>query len=153
MKLKNIFFLLLCMTCSLGFVSCDDDDDPAPTHTDASCLVEGTFMGNLVDEKGVEKATDVVITLTRVDDETIQAVDLRCQSTTLKMNQTIRLNVAKAGENRYMLSSGAASVTTKCSAVIDNDVIVFYATMTSSYVIKSTAAAKMKTMTCTKVTE
>ena len=69
MKLKNIFFLLLCMTCSLGFVSCDDDDDNPSVHTNAAPLVVGTYTGDLVDEKGNQQATDVKITLSLVRGE------------------------------------------------------------------------------------
>ena len=151
MKLKNIFFLLLCMTCSLGFVSCDDDDDNPNTHTNAAPLVVGTYTGDLVDEKGNQKATDVKITLSLVEAEGVQAVTLHCTSTTLQMDQEAVFNVAKAGENRYLLSTASTGAASKSQGVIENDQLTFYANMTTKYKFSLAVAAKQKKMTCSKI--
>jgi len=149
MKLKNIFFLMLCLLLPLGFVSCSDDDDPV-THTDASYLVDGTYQGNIVDVNGVERATDVVVTIERLDKEDVQAVSVHLVSASLSMDQTAVLNVGKAGNDRYIFTAGTTSVAAKSGGFLEGDLLTLYFTMTSKFKISTASAAKMYTFTCTK---
>ena len=90
---------------SLTFAACDDDDEPV-TRTDASVLVGGTFQGSIYDEDGNEKASDVVVSISKFEAENTQALTVKIASATLKMDQEAVFNVAKAGENRYTFGNG-----------------------------------------------
>lgn len=156
MKLNNIFYLMLCMLFTVSFTACSDDDDNTETHTDASYLVNGTFQGNVVDVNGLERATDVVVTIERFDAETAQASTIRITSVSLDMDQTATFNVAKAGDNRYTFASGSTSTATgsairSSGGVLDGDVLTLYLTLNSKFKFSTATAAKMYTFTCTKV--
>lgn len=144
------------MLFTVSFTACSDDDDNNETHTDASYLVNGTFQGNVVDVNGLERATDVVVTIDRFDSETAQASTVHITSVSLDMDQTAIFNVAKAGDNRYTFSSGSVSTTTgsatrNSGGVLDGDVLTLYLTLNSKFKFSTATAAKMYTFTCTKV--
>lgn len=158
MKLKNIFYLILCVLFATNLTACSDDDDTSVTNTDASYLVNGTFTGNVVDVNGDERATDVVVTIERVDDATIQASTIHVTSTSLNMDQTAIFNVAKAGDNRYTFASGSTSTSTgsaikNSGGILDGDVLTLYLTLNSSFKFSTASAAKRYTFTCTKVAD
>lgn len=152
MKSKNIIFLMLCLLLPLGFVSCNDDDDDPITRTDASQLVSGIFEGNIVDASGVERATDVVVTIDRIDNDEIQAVSVHLTSASLNMDQTAVFNVGKAGNDRYVFAAGTTSVTAKSGGYLEGGNLTLYITMTSKFKISTASAAKMYTFSCTKTT-
>lgn len=105
MKLKSILYVLM-MGVLMTFASCSDDDKPTSTHTDASKLVEGTFKGIIVDPK-TEKTfcDDAVISFTRIDADTIQAVTLHLTSVAKNLDLEAVVNPAKAG-NSFSFSCG-----------------------------------------------
>lgn len=113
MKLKYILTAVLgiAITCMLG--ACGDDD--APARTDASKLVVGTYNGNIVlDEDGSVAATDAVVTLSHLEVEKTQAVELNVKSTSMALNFTGVLNVSKA--NDYYLLTSASTDTKRGSS-------------------------------------
>lgn len=150
MKLKSILFLMLGFLLPLSFVSCDDDDDPQP-RTDASQLVSGTFNGVMYDADGNEKASDVVVTLTKFDAENVQALTMQITSNSLSMDNKDVFNVAKAGNERYTLSNGSAGASRNTGAVIEGNDATIYTTLNSKYKFNATSSAKRYTIKCTKV--
>ena len=152
MKLKSILFLMLGVLFSLGFVSCSDDDVPE-THTDASVLVGGTFTGSICDSKGVEKATDVVVTISKYEEENTQAIKVKLVSASLKMETEDIFNVAKAGNDRYTFGSGSASAPKNTGGVIEGNKVTVYASLNSKYKFNSASAGKLYTINAVKVSE
>lgn len=152
MKLKSILFLMLGFLCSLSFVACDDDDDPA-VHTDASVLVNGTFSGSIYDASGNEKASDVVVTVTKLEEENTQAVTVKIVSPTLTMDQEAVFNVAKAGNDRYTFGNGSAAAARNTGGVIEGNNITIYTTLSSKYKFNATASAKAYTIKGSKSAE
>ena len=158
MKLKNIFFIMLCMLTAVGFVSCDDDDDVTSTHTDASLLVNGTFKGTIVDKDGVVKAEDVEVTLTRFEGENVQATTFHLTAPSISMDQTAVFNVACAGDNRYTFSSGSVVTATgeairNSGAILEGDELTVMVTMNSKYKFSTASAAKPYTIKAVKVAQ
>ena len=142
---------------SLSFVGCDDDDDPV-THTDASTLVNGTFNGSIYDVDGNEKASDVVVTVSKFEAESTQAITVKIVSATLKMNQEAVFNVAKAGNDRYTFSSsapatGPAAAARNTGGVIEGNNLTIYTTLSSKFKFNATTSAKRYTIICTKSAE
>ncbi len=152
MKLKSILFLILGLFCSLSFVACDDDDDPE-THTNASLLVNGTFKGSIYDASDVEKASDVVVTISKFDAENTQALTVKIVSATLGMDQEGVFNVAKAGEDRYTFSSGSSAAVRNTGGVVEGNNLTIYTTLSSKYKFNATSSAKSYTIKCTKAVE
>lgn len=152
MKLKSILFLMLGVLFSLSFVACDDDDDPV-THTDASILVNGTFNGSIYDVDGNEKASDVVVTVSKFEAESTQAITVKIVSATLKMDQEAVFNVAKAGNDRYTFSNGSAAAARNTGGVIEGSNLTIYTTLSSKFKFNATTSAKRYTIICTKSAE
>lgn len=143
---------MLGLFCSLSFVACDDDDDPV-THTDASTLVGGTFTGSIVDADGNEKASDVVVTVSKFEAENTQAITVKIVSATLSMDQEGVFNVAKAGNDRYTFGNGSAAAARNTGGVIEGNQITIYTTLSSKYKFNATSSAKRYVITCTKTAE
>ena len=135
---------------SLTFAACDDDDDPV-THTDASVLVGGTFNGSMFDEDGNEKASDVVVTISKFEAENTQAVKIA--SATLKMDQEAVFNVAKAGENRYTFGNGSAAAARNTGGVIEGNDLTVYTSLSSKFKFNATSSAKRYTIKAVKAGE
>lgn len=152
MKLKSILFLMLGLFCSLSFVACDDDDDPV-THTDASVLVNGTFNGSIYDADGNEKASDVVVTVSKFEEENTQAITVKIVSASLSMDQEAVFNVAKAGTDRYTFGNGSAAAARNTGGVIEGNNITVYTTLSSKYKFNATSSAKRYTITAVKTAE
>ena len=149
MKMKKIF-LMLCLALPLGFVSCGDDDE-ANTHTDASPLVAGTYMGTMENADGQVVASDVIVTITKNETANVQSVNMTLKSAALNMDQTGIFNVAKAGNNRYTFGSGSIATTAGSAikysgGVLEGISLTFYVTMSSSYKFSVATAAKRYTM-------
>ena len=130
---------------SLTFAACDDDDDPV-THTDASVLVGGTFNGSMFDEDGNEKASDVVVTISKFEAENTQAI-------TVKMDQEAVFNVAKAGENRYTFGNGSAAAARNTGGVIEGNDLTVYTSLSSKFKFNATSSAKRYTIKAVKAGE
>ena len=152
MKLKSILFLMLGVLFSLTFAACDDDDDPV-THTDASVLVGGTFNGSMFDEDGNEKASDVVVTISKFEAENTQAITVKIASATLKMDQEAVFNVAKAGENRYTFGNGSAAAARNTGGVIEGNDFTVYTSLSSKFKFNATSSAKRYTIKAVKAGE
>lgn len=104
MKLKSILYLLMAGVF-FAFASCSDDDEPV-TRTDASKLVSGTFKGTIVNPSTEAVfCDDAVISLTRIDVDTLQAMTLHLVSDSKNLDLNAIVNPAKAGEN-FSFSSG-----------------------------------------------
>jgi hypothetical protein len=107
-KAKNILSFLM-VALIVSFTSCDEEIERNSTHTDASALVGGTYMGTLSFES--DTYNNVTITLTKMNSETIQAVDLNIQGASFVytgasgLNLDATVNVARANET-YAFSSG-----------------------------------------------
>lgn len=149
MKLKSILFLMLGFLLPLSFASCDDDDEPA-THTDASTLVDGTFYGTMYDADDNEKATDVVVTVSKFEAENTQAVTVQIVSASLSMDNTDVFNIAKAGENRYTFANASAAAARNTGGVVEGNSITIYTTLNSKYKFNATSSAKKYTIKCAK---
>lgn len=135
---------------SLTFAACDDDDDPV-TRTDASVLVGGTFQGSIYD--GNEKASDVVVTISKFEAENTQAITVKIASATLKMDQEAVFNVAKAGENRYTFGNGSAAAARNTGGVIEGNDLTVYTTLSSKFKFNATSSAKRYTIKAVKAGE
>lgn len=104
MKLKSILYVLM-MGVVFAFASCSDDDEPA-TRTDVTKAVEGTFQGTIVNPKTEAVfCDDAVISFTRIDADTIQAVTLHLTSVAKNLDLEAVVNPAKAGDS-FSFSSG-----------------------------------------------
>lgn len=136
---------------SLTFAACDDDDDPV-TRTDASVLVGGTFQGSIYDEDGNEKASDVVVSISKFEAENTQALTVKIASATLKMDQEAVFNVAKAGENRYTFGNGSAAAR-NTGGVIEGNSLTVYTTLSSKFKFNATSSAKRYTIKAVKAGE
>lgn len=105
--MKSIKSLILVVVIIIPFIfaSCNNDEIiRESTHTDASKLAEGVFSGTLTD--GKTEYTDVVITLTKIANDSIQAVSANVASVSFaNLDVTGYLNVANAN-GVYYLSSG-----------------------------------------------
>lgn len=143
---------MLGLFCSLSFVACDDDDEPE-THTDASVLVSGTFTGSIYDASGVEKASDVVVTISKFEAEDTQALTVKIVSATLSMDQQDVFNVAKAGNDRYTFSSGASTASRNTGGVVEGNNLTIYTTLSSKFKFNATSSAKSYTIKSTKAAE
>lgn len=156
MKLKRLSYMVLGVALSLGLASCNDDDfELSSTHTDASSLVGGTYQGEMVNENGETIASDVVVTIAKINDASIQAVTVTFAAPSVNMDMEANFNVAKAGENKYNLSNSRNSTTVgeatrNCAGVIENNNLTFYLTLNSKYKFSTATAAKSYTMRLTK---
>jgi len=105
MKSIKSLVLIAAITIPYLFTSCTDDEIiRESTHADASLLAEGTFLGTLSD--GTIDYTDAIVTLTRIVNDSIQAVYANVKSTSFaNLDVTGKLNVANAN-GVYNLSSG-----------------------------------------------
>lgn len=143
---------MLCIMLPLGLASCSDDDDES-THTDASYLVGGTYTGTMYDANDAVKASDITVTVSRVDADTIQAITVKFTSTALNMSNESVFNVAKAGADRYTFSTGASGTTRNTGGVIEGNKITIYTTLSSRYKFNATTSAKRYTIIADKVSE
>lgn len=157
MKLKRLSYMILGVALSLGLASCNNDDafEPSSAHTDASALVGGTYQGQMVNEDGEAIASDVVVTLGKINEANTQAVNAKFAAPSVSMDMEANFNVAKAGENRYTLSNGRSSTTVgeatrNCAGIIENNNLTFYLTLNSKYKFSTATAAKSYTMELTK---
>ena len=137
---------------SLTFAACDDDDEPV-TRTDASVLVGGIFQGSIYDEEGNEKASDVVVSISKFEAENTQALTVKITSATLKMDQEAVFNVAKAGENRYTFGNGSAAAARNTGGVIEGNSLTVYTTLSSKFKFNATSSAKRYTIKAVKAGE
>lgn len=120
--MKRIYSLILIsLFCSLFiFNACNEDEIiRESTHTDASLLAEGSFRGTLTD--GETTYSDVVVTLTKIADNTIQAVNANVKSESFaQLDVTGKLNVANAN-GVYYLSSGLSDTQKMAGKINGND--------------------------------
>ena len=148
MKALKIIASAFCAVIMMGMVACHTSNEPTSTHTDASRLVSGEFNGLARNADGDTIATDVQVSITRVEADTIQAVTVHIQSATMNnMDQTGIFNVAKAGENRYLMGSGTSSTATGSSTflsslVLDGDHLTMDLTLNSKFTFSTASAAK-----------
>ena len=105
MKSIKLLILLVAITIPFLIASCNNDEIiRESTHTDASLLAEGVFTGTLTDGKA--EYSDVVVTLTKIANDSIQAVSANVASASFaNLDVTGKLNVANAN-GIYYLSSG-----------------------------------------------
>jgi PBP1b-binding outer membrane lipoprotein LpoB len=117
--MKSIKSLIWIATIAMLFASCNNDEIiRESTHTDASILAEGVFSGTLSD--GQTEYTDVIVTLTKIANDSIQAVSANVASVSFaNLDVTGYLNVANAN-GVYYLSSGL-SETQKMTGKIDGN--------------------------------
>ena len=91
------------------------------THTDASALVVGSYSGTLSFEDVAY--TDVVITFTKIDVDSVQAVTVHIQSTSFNnLDVTGNANVALANDE-YLFSSGVSTTQKMCGRLTDNSLV------------------------------
>lgn len=119
MNCIKILILLISLCLPALFIACNEDEIiRESTHTDASVPAQGTFTGSLTD--GETTYNDVVVTLTKIADNSIQAVYANIQSESFaRLDVTGKLNVANAN-GVYYLSSGLSD-TQKMAGKIDGN--------------------------------
>ncbi len=157
MKLKNIAYIAMMMLAPIALASCSDDDEPS-THTDASQNVGGTFSGYVVNADNETIASDVVVTISKLESSNTQAVNIQIQSETLGMDQTGAFNVAKAGNDRYLFASGGVDGKTtgnndKSAGVLENNSLSLYLVLNKTYKFTTASAGKQYNFYCTKTGE
>ncbi|MGD9994819.1 MAG: hypothetical protein AB7S69_16085 [Salinivirgaceae bacterium] len=125
-KAKNILGFLM-VALIITFTSCEEEIERNSTHTDASALVGGTYTGTLSFES--DTYNNVTITLTKMNSETIQAVDLNIQGASFTyngaagINLAATVNVAKANDS-YSFSSGFSSTLRLSGRLKNNDIVM-----------------------------
>jgi hypothetical protein len=124
MKSIKSFILVVAITIPFIFASCNNDEIiRESTHTDASLSAQGTFSGTLTD--GKTEYTDVIVTLTKIANDSIQAVSANVTSASFaNLDVTGYLNVANAN-GEYYLSSGL-SETQKMTGKINGNNLNLY---------------------------
>jgi hypothetical protein len=117
MNCMKSLILIVAICLPIVFTSCNDDEIiRESTRTDASVLAEGSYKGSLTD--GETTYNDVVVTLIKIADNNIQAVDANVKSASFaNLDVTGKLNVANAN-GVYYLSSGLSD-TQKMAGKID----------------------------------
>jgi hypothetical protein len=124
LRMKNIklIFWILTMGLFITFTSCEEENEIISTHTDASALVGGTYSGSLT--SGSTIYSDATITLTKINNDSIQAVDVVIASTKFaNLNVAGKLNVGAANDE-FVLSSGFSSTQKMCGRIIDNTLVL-----------------------------
>ena len=96
----------------------------------------------MFDEDGNEKASDVVVTISKFEAENTQAITVKIASATLKMDQEAVFNVAKAGENRYTFGNGSAAAARNTGGVIEGNDLTVYTSLSSKFKFNATSSAK-----------
>ncbi len=159
MRLKNILFLALGAVLTFGAASCDDDIDWGKRGTiDASVKVDGgVYVGTLTpadSTKGVFKGENITFELTRVANDSIQAVNVHITGTAknIKTNADIVIdqngtfNVATADKG-YVFNSGRSVGSTgtawkNSTGRLIGDELTFTVTMISSGKFSTASAAQ-----------
>ena len=107
---------------ALVFSSCQEDIVVTSTHTDASTMVGGSYSGTLSNEG--EEYTDAIITFTKIEVDSVQAVTVHIQSASFNgLDVTANVNVAAAND-QYLFSSGV-STTQKMSGRLTGNSLIF----------------------------
>jgi hypothetical protein len=106
----------------ITFSSCQEDIVINSTHTDASVLVGGTYSGVL--SNGTTKYSDALITLTKIENDSLQAVKVGIQSTSFaKLNVEGILNVGKANDE-FVLASGFSGTQKMCGRITGTTLVL-----------------------------
>lgn len=125
-KAKNILGFLM-VALIITFTSCDEEIERSSTHTDASALVGGTYTGTLSFEG--DTYNNISITLSKMNSETIEAVDLNIQGASFVytgasgLNLDATINVARANET-YAFSSGNSDYLRLSGRLKTNDLVM-----------------------------
>jgi hypothetical protein len=122
MKNINLILWIAVMGLFLTFSSCEKEFEVTSTHTDASALVGGTYSGTL--SSGTIKYSDVLVILTKIENDSVQAVTVGIQSASFaKLNVEGKLNVAKANDE-FILTSGFSSTQKLCGRINSTTLIL-----------------------------
>lgn len=156
MKLRKVLYLMVGMALCWGFSSCQDDDYGfSSDHTDASSQVVGTFTGNIYNSENEVVASDVIASIEKINESTVQAVAVAIKAASIEMDLTANFNAAKAGENRYILNNGNSSTkvgeaTRNSAGVLEGNTLTMYVTLNSKYKWSTASAAKRYTLVLLK---
>lgn len=128
MKIKTFLATIAFICTILTFHSCDDEIERTSTHTDASSLVGGEYIGTmLLDSTAVY--SDITIVLTKLEADSVQAVTFHIQSANFTyegatgMDLTTTINVAKSSDG-YAFSSGLAATLRLAGRLTGNDLVL-----------------------------
>ncbi|MGF7139665.1 hypothetical protein [Roseimarinus sediminis] len=137
MKYINILFCVLLAGVALTFSSCEDNFEVTSTHTDASTQVGGTYTGTFsLDDRTY---TDAVVTLTRIEADSVQAVTANVKVPSLKgLDVTASLNAGTANDE-FVFSSGV-SVTSKMSGRLSDGTLNLNVPLSRSETVLSNAS-------------
>lgn len=127
MKISKYFLSFLIVFFGLILLSCEDEIERPSTHTDASGLVTGTYIGTLSFEN--DSYNDVTVVLNEIDTDSVQAVLLNIQSSNFiysgasGIDLSTDVNVSKANTG-FVFSSGFSSTLRLNGRLNDNNLYI-----------------------------
>jgi hypothetical protein len=122
MKNLHLILWIAVMGLFITFSSCEKGFEVTSTHTDASALVGGTYSGTL--SNGTTKYSDALVILTKIENDSVQAVTVGIQSTSFaKLNVEGKLNVGKANDE-FILASGFSGTQKLCGHITGNTIVL-----------------------------